>query len=58
VNPAVAVAAGVLVLGEPLTPSIVAAFVLIMAGSLLATAVRPARRRGRDAGLRAAPTPG
>jgi hypothetical protein len=37
VNPAVAVALGVAVLGEPLTPAIVAAFVLILAGSVLAT---------------------
>lgn len=38
VNPAVAVAAGVLILDEPLTPSILAAFALIIGGSLLATA--------------------
>ena len=37
VNPAVAVALGVAVLGEPLTPAIVAAFALILAGSVLAT---------------------
>jgi drug/metabolite transporter (DMT)-like permease len=37
VNPAVAVAAGVLVLGEPLTVPILAAFVLILGGSILAT---------------------
>jgi drug/metabolite transporter (DMT)-like permease len=41
VNPAVAVALGVAVLGEPLTPAIVAAFALILAGSVLAT--RPGR---------------
>jgi drug/metabolite transporter (DMT)-like permease len=41
VNPAVTVALGVAVLGEPLTPEIVAAFVLILAGSVLAT--RPGR---------------
>src|SRR5262249_60990783 len=41
VNPAVAVALGVAVLGEPLTVAIVAAFVLILAGSVLAT--RPSR---------------
>ncbi len=41
VNPAVAVAAGVALLGEPLTASIVIAFLLILAGSVLATA-RPA----------------
>ncbi|HEX4250096.1 MAG TPA: EamA family transporter [Pseudonocardia sp.] len=38
VNPAVAVAAGVLLLGEPLTTAVVAAFVLILSGSVLATA--------------------
>jgi drug/metabolite transporter (DMT)-like permease len=43
VNPAVAVALGVAVLGEPLTPEIVAAFALILAGSVLAT--RAGRRR-------------
>src|SRR6516164_3183867 len=37
VNPAVAVALGVGVLGEPLTPAIVGAFALILAGSVLAT---------------------
>jgi drug/metabolite transporter (DMT)-like permease len=37
VNPAVAVALGVVVLGEPLTPAIVASFVLILGGSVLAT---------------------
>jgi drug/metabolite transporter (DMT)-like permease len=41
VNPAVAVALGVAVLGEPLTGEIVAAFGLILAGSVLAT--RPSR---------------
>lgn len=41
VNPAVAVAAGALLLGEPLTPSIIASFVLILGGSVLAT-MRPA----------------
>ena len=43
VNPAVAVALGVSVLGEPLTPEIVAAFALILTGSVLAT--RPGLRR-------------
>lgn len=52
VNPAVAVALGVLVLGERLTPAMAGAFVLILAGSVLAT--RPARR-GMPA---AAPAPG
>ena len=37
VNPAVAVALGVIVLNEPLTASIVGSFVLILAGSILAT---------------------
>jgi EamA-like transporter family len=44
VNPAVAVALGVLVLGEHLTPAIGAAFVLILGGSVLAT--RPGSGRG------------
>jgi drug/metabolite transporter (DMT)-like permease len=45
VNPAVAVALGVAVLGEPLTPAILAAFVLILAGSVMATrSGRPARQ--------------
>jgi drug/metabolite transporter (DMT)-like permease len=48
VNPAVAVALGAAVLGEPLTPVIVAAFALILGGSVLATrsAPRRAARRG------------
>ena len=37
VNPAVAVALGVIVLGEHLTPEIAGAFVLILGGSVLAT---------------------
>ena len=37
INPAVAVAAGVTLLGEPFTATIAAAFALILAGSLLAT---------------------
>lgn len=41
VNPAVAVAAGVTLLGEPLTGTIIASFVLILAGSVLATARQP-----------------
>jgi drug/metabolite transporter (DMT)-like permease len=48
VNPAVAVALGVSVLGEPLTPEIVAAFALILAGSVLAT--RSGLRRGAPHG--------
>jgi drug/metabolite transporter (DMT)-like permease len=43
VNPAVAVALGVIVLGEPLTPLIVISFALILAGSVLAT--RPRAKR-------------
>jgi drug/metabolite transporter (DMT)-like permease len=43
-NPAVAVTLGVTVLGEPLTPAIVVGFLLIVAGSLLAT--QPSARRG------------
>jgi len=38
VNPAVAVAAGAIFLSEPLTATILAAFTLILAGSVLATA--------------------
>jgi drug/metabolite transporter (DMT)-like permease len=49
VNPAVAVALGVAVLGEPLTPTILAAFVLILAGSVLATrSGKPAPRATAD----------
>ena len=48
VNPAVAVALGVSVLGEPLTPEIVAAFALILTGSVLAT--RSGLRRGGPPG--------
>ncbi|MGP4023055.1 DMT family transporter [Actinomadura sp. 3N407] len=40
VNPAVAVAAGVLFLGEPLSGTIMASFALILGGSVLATARR------------------
>ena len=40
VNPAVAVAGGVLVLGEPFTVTIAAAFVLILTGCVLATSGR------------------
>ncbi len=53
VNPAVAVAAGVLLLGEPLTATVIASFVLILLGSALAAGRRrprvwrPSRRRGR-----------
>jgi drug/metabolite transporter (DMT)-like permease len=54
VNPAVAIAAGVILLGEPLTPSILVSFVLILGGSVLATA--PAVRS--DATAAAAPVAG
>jgi drug/metabolite transporter (DMT)-like permease len=43
VSPAVAVLAGVLVLGEPLRPVVAISFVLILGGSILAT-----RRPGRE----------
>jgi drug/metabolite transporter (DMT)-like permease len=43
VNPAVAVAAGVVILDEPLTAATVVGFVLVIAGSFLATRRRPAR---------------
>ncbi|MEV5408213.1 EamA family transporter [Thermopolyspora sp. NPDC052614] len=46
VNPAVAVVAGVVFLGEPLTPAIVAAFALILGGSVLATSRGSATARG------------
>ena len=49
VNPAVAVALGVIILGEPLTPAIGAAFVLILGGSVLATRAGRAGRRGTGA---------
>jgi len=42
VNPAVAVLAGVVFLGEPFTPTIVSAFVLILGGSILAMSRQPA----------------
>jgi len=53
INPAVAVTLGVLVLGERVTPVMLAAFGTILAGSVLAT--RPARRVAaeQDAGLAA-----
>ena len=46
INPAVALAAGVIVLGEPLTPWNVAALALILAGSILAT--RPSDQPAPD----------
>lgn len=47
VNPAVAVAAGALFLDEELTLTVLLAFTLILAGSVLATAAGPSRPRGR-----------
>ncbi len=47
VNPAVAVTAGALFLDESLTPGVVAAFALILTGSVLATAAAGPSRRGR-----------
>jgi drug/metabolite transporter (DMT)-like permease len=47
VNPAVAVALGVLVLGEHLTPAIIVSFAAILGGSVLAT--RPGSGRARPA---------
>jgi drug/metabolite transporter (DMT)-like permease len=55
INPAVAVALGVLVLGEHLTPAIGVSFVLILGGSVLAT--RPGSGRSGRSGGRAAPPP-
>ncbi|GHI08156.1 hypothetical protein AQI88_06490 [Streptomyces cellostaticus] len=43
VNPAVAVAAGALLLNEPLTATVLAAFALILTGSVFATAAGPRR---------------
>lgn len=45
VNPAVAVAAGAVFLNERLTPTVLVAFALILAGSVLATAAGPHRSR-------------
>ena len=53
VNPAVAVALGVLLLGEAFTPATAAAFVLILGGSYLATRAG----RGRAMPIRRAPAP-
>jgi len=69
VNPAVAVALGVAVLGEPFTPEMAAAFALILGGSVLATRAggrraaadaepEPAPEKGAGAGLRVAPGAG
>jgi drug/metabolite transporter (DMT)-like permease len=56
VNPAVTVALGVAVLGEPLTPAILVAFVLILAGSVLAT--RPSQPVPPEVVAAAPPVPG
>lgn len=45
VNPAVAVTAGAVFLDEPLTPTVLAAFALILTGSVLATAATAGPRR-------------
>jgi len=50
INPAIAVALGVLVLNEKLTPEIGIAFVLILGGSVLATRAGSARRARTGAG--------
>ena len=50
VNPAVAVAAGVAVLHEPLTAATVVGFVLVIAGSVLATRRKRPAAGGRTAG--------
>jgi hypothetical protein len=50
VNPAVAVALGILALGERLTTTMAVAFVLILGGSVLATrSARPAPESGSNA---------
>jgi len=54
VNPAVAVALGVLVLGEHLTPAIIVSFAAILGGSVLAT--RPGSGRAHP-GAKAPPGP-
>ncbi len=53
VNPAVAVALGVSILGERFTPAMAVAFALILGGSVLAT-----RSGFRRAAARQAPDPG
>jgi drug/metabolite transporter (DMT)-like permease len=58
VNPAVAVALGVSVLGEPLTVEIVAAFVLILTGSVLATRSGARREAAGPAAQPVAAQPG
>ena len=55
INPAIAVSLGVAVLGEKVSPIMLAAFATILAGSVLAT--RPARRPAADTQVEADPTP-
>jgi drug/metabolite transporter (DMT)-like permease len=55
VNPAVAVAAGVVILDEPLTAATVVGFVLVIAGSVLAT-YRPGARRAAGQGVPVEPS--
>jgi drug/metabolite transporter (DMT)-like permease len=47
-NPAVAVAAGVLLLGEPLTATIAIGFFFILAGAWMATGARAATGKAPD----------
>jgi drug/metabolite transporter (DMT)-like permease len=56
VNPAVAVALGVLVLGERLTVQMAIAFVLILGGSVLATRAGTRPTAGAEAGVHKADT--
>jgi drug/metabolite transporter (DMT)-like permease len=62
VNPAIAVAAGVALLGEPFSGTIAAAFALILGGCVLATGAGRRRRAARperaDPGWPADPAPG
>jgi drug/metabolite transporter (DMT)-like permease len=58
INPAVAVTAGVVVLGEPLTASMLVSFALILGGSVLATAPRAATESCAAAAPPATDAPG
>ena len=58
VNPAVAVAGGVLLLGEPFTGTVGAAFVLILAGSALASGGRSGQPDSESAEVQARPSVG
>jgi drug/metabolite transporter (DMT)-like permease len=57
VNPAVAVAAGVAVLGEPFTATIAVSFALILGGCLLATAAQRDQRPAPEPAAPAGPPP-